>query len=107
MSQIPKRFLTCSLAATILQILVESVTGTYRSVGISVECSLAAAILQILVESVTCEKLTDASPINDWDISSAKKDYFKQMFFDCPTHPEFSKITGTWDEESGTFTPAA
>ena len=54
-----------------------------------------------------CEKLTDASPINDLDITAANKRNFDQMFFDCPSHPEFSKRAGTWDEESGTFTPTA
>lgn len=49
----------------------------------------------------------DTSPINDWDITAANKRNFDQMFFDCPSHPEFSKRAGNWDEESGTFTPTA
>lgn len=49
-----------------------------------------------------CQNLTDASGINDWNI---KRDCnFTNMFSNCSTHPNFTKITGTWDE-NGTFTP--
>lgn len=49
-----------------------------------------------------CKNLTDASGINDWNI---KRDCnFTSMFSNCSTHPNFTKITGTWDE-NGTFTP--
>ena len=49
-----------------------------------------------------CQNLTDASGINDWNI---KRDCnFTSMFSHCSTHPNFTKITGTWDE-NGTFTP--
>lgn len=57
--------------------------------------------------------LTDASAINDWDITkvSTKISYvthtysgFEQMFCDCNVHPDFTKRTGTWDV-FGTFTP--
>ena len=48
------------------------------------------------------KNLTDASGINDWNI---KRDCnFTSMFSYCSTHPNFTKITGTWDE-NGTFTP--
>ncbi len=46
--------------------------------------------------------ITDASGINNWDITKVTD--FAGMFYLCPTHPEFTKVTGTWDE-SGTFTP--
>lgn len=49
-----------------------------------------------------CQNLTDASGINDWNI---KRDCnFTNMFSNCSTHPNFTKITGTWDK-NGTFTP--
>lgn len=46
--------------------------------------------------------ITDASGINNWNITKVTD--FVGMFYLCPTHPEFTKVTGTWDE-SGTFTP--
>lgn len=46
--------------------------------------------------------ITDASGINNWNITKVTD--FVNMFYLCPTHPEFTKVTGTWDE-SGTFTP--
>lgn len=46
--------------------------------------------------------ITDASGINNWNITKVTN--FDRMFYLCPTHPEFTKVTGTWDE-SGTFTP--
>ena len=46
--------------------------------------------------------ITDASGINNWNITKVTD--FAGMFYLCPTHPEFTKVTGTWDE-SGTFTP--
>ena len=49
-----------------------------------------------------CSKLTSASGINNWDIT--KVESFGGMFGSCPTHPEFTKVTGTW-ESNGTFTP--
>lgn len=49
-----------------------------------------------------CKNLTDASGINDWNIKSDCN--FTNMFSNCSTHPNFTKITGTWDE-NGTFTP--
>ena len=49
-----------------------------------------------------CRKLTDASGINEWNIR--KNCSFSKMFESCPNHPEFTKITGTWDS-NGTFTP--
>ena len=48
------------------------------------------------------KNLTDASGINDWNI---KRDCnFTSLFSYCSIHPNFTKITGTWDE-NGTFTP--
>ena len=47
--------------------------------------------------------ITDASGINDWNISKATD--FTSMFSGCNTHPEFTKVSGTWDEY-GTFTPS-
>ena len=49
-----------------------------------------------------CQNLTDASEINDWNIKSDCN--FTNMFFNCSTHPNFTKVTGTWDE-NGTFLP--
>ena len=49
-----------------------------------------------------CTNLTDASGINNWDITKVTE--FTNMFKQCSTHPEFTKVTGTWDSE-GTFTP--
>ncbi len=46
--------------------------------------------------------ITDASGINNWNITKVTN--FNSMFSGCPTHPEFTKVTGTWDD-SGTFTP--
>ncbi len=46
--------------------------------------------------------ITDASGINNWNITKVTN--FELMFSGCPTHPEFTKVTGTWDE-GGTFTP--
>ena len=46
--------------------------------------------------------LSDASAINDWNISSVTD--FGQMFDRTPVHPEFTVRTGTWDT-NGTFTP--
>ena len=45
--------------------------------------------------------ITDASGINNWNITKVTN--FDSMFYLCPTHPEFTKVTGTWD--GGTFTP--
>ena len=47
-----------------------------------------------------CTSLVDASAINNQDIQGPK---LKWMFNNCPTHPEFTKRSGTWDNE-GTFT---
>ena len=46
--------------------------------------------------------ITDASGINNWDISKVTN--FNSMFSGCSTHPEFTKVAGTWDD-NGTFTP--
>ena len=48
-----------------------------------------------------CQHLTDASGINNWNIKSDCN--FISMFSNCSTHPSFTKIIGTWDE-NGTFT---
>lgn len=49
-----------------------------------------------------CDKLIDASGINDWNIINVRN--FTSMFVRASVHPEFAKVTGTWDD-SGTFTP--
>lgn len=46
--------------------------------------------------------ITDASGINNWNITKVTS--FNSMFSGCSTHPEFTKVTGTWDD-NGTFTP--
>ena len=51
-----------------------------------------------------CSELTDASGINNWDITKVTN--FNSMFYKCSTHPEFTKVTGTWDD-GGTFTPTS
>ncbi len=45
--------------------------------------------------------MQDASAINDWDISQNAS--FNGMFGNTPVHPDFSKVSGTWN--NGTFTP--
>ena len=45
--------------------------------------------------------IVDASAINDWNIQPTA--LFTDMFSSVPTHPEFSKVPGTWS--NGTFTP--
>ena len=49
-----------------------------------------------------CDKLIDASGINDWNIINVRN--FADMFGGISVHPEFTKVTGTWDDR-GTFTP--
>ena len=48
-----------------------------------------------------CARLTNTVGINSWDISKVTR--FTSMFGSCPSHPEFTKRSGTWD--SGTFEP--
>lgn len=57
----------------------------------------------------SCENLIDASAINDWNIMKVTN--FNLMFQNCPTHPEFTKRAGTWEDDmaslnTGTFVPA-
>ena len=49
-----------------------------------------------------CVKLTNTVGINSWDISKVAT--FAKMFGNCPSHPEFTNRSGTWDSR-GTFTP--
>jgi len=49
------------------------------------------------------QNLTDASAINDWNIPRTAS--FSQMFRFTPVHPEFTKVTGTWNS-TGTFIPS-
>ena len=51
----------------------------------------------------TNRNLTDASAINDWNIQPTAN--FRDMFNATPTHPEFTKVPGTWS--NGTFTPTS
>ena len=51
---------------------------------------------------MNCVKLTNTVGINSWDISKVAT--FAKMFGNCPSHPEFTKRSGTWDSR-GTFTP--
>lgn len=46
--------------------------------------------------------LQDASAINDWDITHVTD--FTNVFYNTPVHPEFSKVSGTWDS-NGIFIP--
>ena len=48
--------------------------------------------------------IEDATPINDWDITSVEANGFWGMFGGEQSHPEFTKRNGTWDED-GTFNP--
>ena len=48
-----------------------------------------------------CNKLSDASAINNWNITNVTN--FYKMFYQSPSHPNFNKIKGTWDD--GTFVP--
>lgn len=54
-----------------------------------------------------CQNLTGASGINDWNIASLKSSGYNAyaMFSGCPSHPEFTKREGRWDNY-GTFYPA-
>ncbi len=45
--------------------------------------------------------LEDASAIDDWEINSSAD--FTDMFKNTPVHPEFSKVSGSWND--GTFIP--
>ena len=45
--------------------------------------------------------LENSAYINNWDISNVTN--FDNMFYDCPTHPEFTIVQGTWN--NGTFIP--
>ena len=49
-----------------------------------------------------CRKLTDTSAIENWNITKVSD--FYEMFFDVPDKPNFTKVSGIWDE-SGTFIP--
>ena len=57
---------------------------------------------------VGCTALSDASGINNWDITNVdiSNNGFLKMFNNTPSHPTFTKRTGTWDDE-GTFIPSA
>ncbi len=46
--------------------------------------------------------IEDASAINDWNITDTTN--YQDMFYQVSTHPEFTKIQGTWST-NGTFTP--
>ncbi len=46
--------------------------------------------------------LVDSSSINDWNIQKTAS--FSSMFANAHTHPEFSKVSGTWS--NGTFAPS-
>ena len=51
----------------------------------------------------TSNQLTDASAINNWNIQ--RNAVFIKMFGGgTKTHPQFTKVSGTWDSE-GTFIP--
>ncbi len=47
--------------------------------------------------------IVDASPINNWNLRLEYTD-FKEMFNGVGTHPEFTKVIGTWNDQ-GTFIP--
>ena len=46
--------------------------------------------------------LVDASAIDNWNISPSS--YYFHMFYNSSVHPNFTRVSGTWDAE-GTFTP--
>ena len=49
-----------------------------------------------------CTSLNDVSGIANWNIKKTMN--FTKMFYQSPTHPEFSKLSGIWNS-SGTFIP--
>ena len=58
--------------------------------------------------------LVNSSAINGWDIravtatagsSTSSSNKFYRMFYNAPSHPEFTMRTGTWNSE-GTFIPS-
>ena len=51
---------------------------------------------------LACRELTDTSAIENWNITKVSN--FNEMFFDVPVKPNFTKVSGIWDE-SGTFIP--
>ena len=50
------------------------------------------------------KQLTDASAIDNWDVRNVT--YFTHMFQQSATHPNFTKVNGTWSSD-GTFTRTA
>jgi len=52
----------------------------------------------------SCSNLEDASGINNWNINASAN--FSEMFRYTPSHPEFTKVSGSWDS-NGTFKPNA
>lgn len=46
--------------------------------------------------------LQDASAINNWNIKANAN--FNKKFNSSPTHPEFTKVSGTWNNNA-TFVP--
>ena len=46
--------------------------------------------------------ITDASALNNWNISNVAD--FSLMFYQAKNHPEFTRVSGTWNNK-GTFTP--
>lgn len=43
--------------------------------------------------------LTDASVLNNWNLTNVTD--YTNMFYNCSTHPQFSTVSGTWN--NGTF----
>jgi hypothetical protein len=64
------------------------------------DVSSAVYMSRMFFENVS---LTDASAINNWNIKSSID--FTEMFHYTPVHPEFTQVSGTWDE-NGTFIPS-
>ena len=52
----------------------------------------------------SCQSLMNTASMNNWNILNVTS--FNYMFKNCPSHPEFIKRAGDWDED-GTFTPTA
>ena len=91
---------------------VDNVTNMLILFVMCSKLSNISALSNWNVENVTymsymfygCTNLQDASGINDWDIRKVTN--FTNMFRNVPSHPEFTKVSGSWDS-NGTFTPNA
>ena len=85
----------------------EEAVSTLKSVDYSVKAiaaEIGASRTTIYNHEQLLKRYIEQSTINDWDI--LKVTTFSWMFYDCPSHPTFTKRAGTWNSD-GTFTPTS